>query len=98
MPVCLCPGGRSINPELRGVDDPWAPSVDHIRELALGGADETWNMRAAHKRCNTGGAFLLNSSPRNRPWLREEPPLTSKIGDLFPQLSELARKLEVPEP
>jgi hypothetical protein len=88
MPECLCPGGRKIDRELRGTDDPWAPTVDHIRPLAVGGPDSRANMRAAHRECNRAGAELqLNLPARPKP-----PPLTVTIGDLFPDLALLGRR------
>lgn len=52
MPACLCPDGRAIDPGLAGIQEPWAPSIDHIVPLALGGLDNARNKRAAHAKCN----------------------------------------------
>jgi 5-methylcytosine-specific restriction endonuclease McrA len=52
VPECLHPDGRAINPRLRGKDDPWAPSVDHVIPQVGGGADSMENLRAAHRWCN----------------------------------------------
>lgn len=93
MPGCLCPDGRAIDPALRGTDDPWAPSIDHAVEVARGGPDEKWNMRAAHRQCNGADARALGTQ-----LTREENvpvAITVTIGDLFPWLAELA---EQPEP
>jgi len=92
MPECLCPDGRAIDPGLRGTESPWAPSIDHVEEVARGGADEKWNMRAAHQRCNGADARDLG---RNLTRAENAPvPIKNTIGGLFPELAELARKLE----
>jgi 5-methylcytosine-specific restriction endonuclease McrA len=88
MPECLCPAGRKIDRGLRGTDDPWAPTVDHIKPLGTGGPDSQGNLRAAHRRCNQAGA-ALQMSPPARP---KPPPLTETIGDLFPDLALLGRR------
>lgn len=86
MPECLCPDGRKIDKELRGENDPWAPSVDHIETLATGGQDRLRNMRAAHRECNRAGAELQrNGAAKGRP---VPAPLTSSIGELYPDLAE----------
>jgi hypothetical protein len=51
MPVCLAET-RDIDPALKGYDDPWAPSIDHVEPLGAGGRDAPSNMRAAHRACN----------------------------------------------
>jgi 5-methylcytosine-specific restriction endonuclease McrA len=80
MPECLCPDGRKIDRDLRGTDDPWAPSIDHIKPLAAGGSDRDANKRAAHKKCNADAAEgQLQHQVRAAP-----PGLTYRIGDLFP--------------
>ncbi len=87
MPVCLHPGGRAIDPALRGADSPWAPSIDHVREIVHGGPNEKWNMRAAHRECNSEDARDLG-----RKLTRDENvpvPLANSIGDLFPVLRML---------
>lgn len=84
MPVCLCPDGRAINPELRYTDDPWAPSIDHIHLRSQGGADYYENMRAAHRFCNEQDAKHLLHGQYGEP-----DPLTSRIGELFPDLAAL---------
>lgn len=86
MPECLCPDGRAIDPALRGIDGPWAPSIDHITELARGGEDSLRNMRAAHKRCNAEEAAAL--APLIDGSTRPPEPLTTRIGDLYPELAE----------
>jgi hypothetical protein len=53
MPLCLCPGGRAIDPALAGSGQPWAPSADHIIPVAHGGSGRMENLRAAHRLCNT---------------------------------------------
>ena len=90
MPECLCPEGRAIDPGLRGTTGPWAPSIDHVRAVARGGADEKWNMRAAHRECNGEDARALG-----RTLTRGENvpvPISNRIGDLFPELSALAEE------
>lgn len=56
MPVCLCPGGRAIDPRLRDTGQDWAPSIDHVQPLRDGGRDVAGNKRAAHNRCNEAEA------------------------------------------
>jgi 5-methylcytosine-specific restriction endonuclease McrA len=80
MPECLCPDGRKIDRRLRGTDDLWAPSIDHIRTLATGGADQLRNMRAAHRECNRAAAEEQQNVARRV----DRPGLTYRIGDLFP--------------
>jgi hypothetical protein len=89
MPECLCPEGRKIDKSLRGTDNPWAPSIDHIKTLATGGADRLENMRAAHRECNRAGAREQQSVARAR---RVPPPLTVTLGDLFPDLACLGQR------
>lgn len=88
MPKCLCPDGRAIDPQLRGIKVPWAPSVDHIEPKALGGPNSRENMRAAHRLCNVAAAAELSQrlSPTPPRKLRPNPRrrLTYRIGDLFP--------------
>jgi HNH endonuclease len=87
MPECLCPDGRKIDKQLRGTNDPWSPSIDHIQTLATGGSDRLTNKRAAHKRCNQAGAVLQQKgAAKGRP---APAPLTSTVGDLFPDLAKL---------
>jgi 5-methylcytosine-specific restriction endonuclease McrA len=88
MPECLCPDGRKIDKRLRGSNDPWEPSIDHIKPLAAGGADRLTNMRAAHRECNRAAAELQ----LNRPARPAPPPLTVTIGDLFPDIALLGRQ------
>jgi 5-methylcytosine-specific restriction endonuclease McrA len=84
MPECLCPDGLDLNPDLRYTHDEWAPSVDHVVLLSQGGKDHKDNMRAAHRRCNQQDAnFTLHAR------YGEQAPLTSKIGELFPNLATL---------
>lgn len=86
MPECLCPGGRKIDRRLRGTNDPWEPSVDHIKPRAAGGADTLRNKRAAHRECNRAAAELqLQRATKGRP---APDPLTRSIGDLYPDLAE----------
>jgi 5-methylcytosine-specific restriction endonuclease McrA len=86
MPECLCPDGRKIDPALRGTNDPWEPSIDHIQPLAVGGADTRRNKRAAHRECNRAAADLqLQGAAKGRP---VPEPLTSTIGSLYPDLAE----------
>lgn len=57
MPVCLHPGGRAIDPELAGLAGvAWAPSVDHIVQVADGGTNAWANLRSAHYACNDAAA------------------------------------------
>jgi hypothetical protein len=92
MPQCLCPDGRSIDRALRGTVGPWAPSIDHIQEVARGGRDETWNMRAAHRECNADDARAIG---RNLTYEENVPvPVVTRIGDLFPGLADLMESLE----
>lgn len=85
MPVCLhvIDGqlDRGIDPALRGTDNPWAPSIDHVIPLFLGGADRPGNMRAAHRWCNQQQEAYQGGPPAE--------PLTNNIGELFPQLGSL---------
>jgi 5-methylcytosine-specific restriction endonuclease McrA len=61
MPACLCPDGRAIDPELTGHGTlPWAPSVDHIVPVVLGGRDDAANKRAAHQLCNADAAVPMS--------------------------------------
>ena len=86
MPECLNPGGRKIDKSLRGTNDPWAPSVDHIKPLASGGSDQLRNKRAAHRECNRAGAEdQRNGAAKGRP---APEPLTSRLGDLYPDLAQ----------
>jgi 5-methylcytosine-specific restriction endonuclease McrA len=86
MPECLCPDGRKIDRRLRGTNDLWEPSIDHIKPLAAGGADTLRNKRAAHRECNRAAAELqLQGAARGRP---APEPLTSSIGDLYPDLAK----------
>jgi calcineurin-like phosphoesterase family protein len=60
MPACqaqksLGPERRAIDAALSGTDSPWAPSVDHVIALVLGGTDTAENKRAAHRCCNNAG-------------------------------------------
>lgn len=83
MPRCLCPAGRAIDPALRGTDDPWAPSVDHVVLRSAGGPSSNENLRAAHRQCNMSDAG--NDGPQERPRPRRPARhLSYKIGDLFP--------------
>lgn len=83
MPQCLCPDGRDIDPALRGQDDPWAPSVDHVIWRSEGGPSHRENLRAAHRQCNMSAAG--NPGPQERPRVPRLPRhLSYKIGDLFP--------------
>lgn len=84
MPVCLRPeedGGRNIDRNLRGTDDPWAPSIDHINELSRGGKDDPGNMRAAHKLCNDREAFFQRHTEYG-----DREPLGTNLGDIFREL------------
>ena len=79
MPECLCPDGRKIDRCLRGTNDPWAPSIDHIKPVAVGGGEALTNKRAAHRECNRAAAEeQLQQRARAR-----EPGLSYRIGDLF---------------
>jgi HNH endonuclease len=79
MPECLCPDGRKIDRRLRGTDGPWAPSIDHIKPVAVGGGEALTNKRAAHKECNRAAAReQLQQRARVA-----EPGLSYRIGDLF---------------
>lgn len=51
MPVCTCPSGRAIDPELASPHK-WSASIDHAIPLGEGGPDTADNKRAAHVRCN----------------------------------------------
>jgi 5-methylcytosine-specific restriction endonuclease McrA len=62
---------------LLGVDDPWAPSIDHVVPLFEGGRDMESNMRAAHKLCNNHAARRSGQS----------------IARLCPGLGELLEKI-----
>jgi 5-methylcytosine-specific restriction endonuclease McrA len=85
METCLRPDGRAIDPGLRGTAEPWAPSIDHIIPLVSGGRDIPSNKRAAHRQCNQ------EAGPSGTARLPEPgPPLTTRIGDLFPGLARLA--------
>lgn len=53
MPVCYHPDSRAIDPALNGQSSHWAPSVDHIVPLAVGGTNDRRNLRAAHQLRNT---------------------------------------------
>jgi 5-methylcytosine-specific restriction endonuclease McrA len=64
MPACLCPSGRAIDPALRGTNDPWAPSVDHIVERRQGGAWAAENVRAAHAKCNEAADSLKRAAEK----------------------------------
>ena len=64
MPVCLCPDGRAIDPDLRGTHDPWAPSVDHAVERRQGGDWTADNLRAAHIKCNEAADSLKRMADR----------------------------------
>lgn len=55
MPACLHPDGRAILPDLLP-DDPWRASIDHVVQVADGGADNAANKRAAHAECNVAAA------------------------------------------
>ena len=78
MPECIA-DTRNIDPALQGEDDPWGPSVDHIRPLAAGGRDIPSNMRAAHKACNN----YAGKGQMTR----------QVIGELYPDLLFLAREI-----
>jgi 5-methylcytosine-specific restriction endonuclease McrA len=85
MEECLHPDGRAIDPALRGTVGPWAPSIDHTVPLVSGGRDTSSNKRAAHRQCNQ------EAGPPGTARLDEPgPPLTTRIGDLFPGLARLA--------
>jgi hypothetical protein len=86
MPQCLCPAGRAIDPALRGDPGPWSPSIDHVVLLADGGPDTPDNKRAAHKRCSQADGEGSGSVRLPEPG----PHLSSRIGDLFPALADLA--------
>jgi HNH endonuclease len=62
MPVCVCPGGRSIDPRLQGEDSDWAPSIDHVVPLSQGGPDTGDNKRPAHRLCNEEDANSRNKA------------------------------------
>ena len=81
MPECLCPDRRDIDRNLRGTDDPWAPSIDHVIELSRGGADYPGNMRAAHKLCNDREAFFQRHTEYG-----DREPLVTNLGDFFREL------------
>jgi hypothetical protein len=78
MPECIA-DTRAIDPALVGKDEPWAPTVDHIRPLGEGGRDIESNMRAAHKACNNrAGQGQMTRQV---------------IGELYPDLLFLAREI-----
>lgn len=79
MPVCHA-DSRDIDPALRGTDDPWAPSIDHMVLLADRGRDVESNMRAAHRKCNEQGA-------------KDRPRKGYKIMEMYPDLVFLAREI-----
>jgi 5-methylcytosine-specific restriction endonuclease McrA len=83
MPECLCPDGRALDAALRGTNDPWAPTIDHVIELAAGGGSSRDNVRAAHRQCNMANAAELSRSSA-RAANRFRRPLTYRLGDLFP--------------
>jgi 5-methylcytosine-specific restriction endonuclease McrA len=81
MPECLHPDGRALYLALRGTDDPWAPTVDHVIPLSEGGSDDKGNYRAAHFRCNQAAVGI---HPAERPPPRVAPPrLTYRLGEVF---------------
>ena len=84
MPECLCPDGRAIDPGLRGSNDPWAPSIDHITELGLGGEDDLPNLRAAHRYCNAEYAYQNRHGTYG-----EQEPVVNNLGEMFPELREI---------
>jgi hypothetical protein len=82
MPVCLCPDGRAIDPELRGTQSRWAPSLDHVVRRSDNGPNDRGNMRAAHRWCNMADVGILPAAPKpKRP--KSASHLTYRIGDLF---------------
>lgn len=71
MPACACPDGRVIDPALTGLQEPWAPSVDHVIPLSQGGLDNAPNKRAAHAKCNQEAASEDQRDPEARRRQRE---------------------------
>jgi 5-methylcytosine-specific restriction endonuclease McrA len=71
MPQCLCPYGRAISRRLKGKKNPWAPSVDHIVPLAVGGTSAPANLRAAHQLCNVKHATRFSRTLANDKKRRE---------------------------
>ena len=47
----LC--GYHIDMTLAGTNDEWAPSLDHMVPLCVGGTDTSDNVSLAHRRCNS---------------------------------------------
>lgn len=97
MPKCLCPAGRTIEPERRSPDQ-WAASIDHIVPASSGGRDDAANKRAAHRFCNSVGVLpghavaRLSIPPMNAepaPRVAVDAELTYAIGDRFPELAAL---------
>lgn len=46
----------------------WAPSVDHIVPVSLGGTDHPENLRAAHFGCNSSRQAGRPPNRTSRPW------------------------------
>lgn len=74
MPRCLAaelglPGGRRISPGL-SPNDIWAPSVDHVIPRSEGGPGKLWNLRAAHRKCNSiaSGKSEYEKMHRGQAW------------------------------
>jgi hypothetical protein len=82
MPSCLCPEGRAIDPQLRGTDSLWAPSIDHIVRRSQDGPGSRDNVRAAHRWCNMADAGVQAARPKRRkPYQPQR--LSYRIGDLY---------------
>ena len=46
---------------------PGADTIDHIQPIELGGTNDEWNLRPAHRSCNSRlGANLVNSQTAHR--------------------------------
>jgi 5-methylcytosine-specific restriction endonuclease McrA len=88
MPVCLCPDGRVIDPALRGTDDPWSPTIDHVVRRSDGGMNGQDNLRAAHKQCNMADAGIPYGAPKRKDPAPSRPQhLSYCIGDLYSELA-----------
>lgn len=82
MPVCLCPDGRAINPDLRGTDSLWAPSIDHIVRRSEDGPNGQDNVRAAHRRCNMADVDIPPSRSKRGRSCRSRH-LSYRVGDVY---------------
>lgn len=80
MPVCIA-DTRDLDLELRGVDSPWMPTIDHVVRLADGGSNNIANLRAAHRACNEHAG---RQDERNSGYL---------IRERYPDLEWLVREI-----